>query len=187
MSAYTKPIIRFGLITPMLFNCVLLGGVVAGIDKLNSMRALKEERYKEHAARLVAMKALEEKIAPQRKSFEENKQLLSADPSQLFTRIIDTQLPKYKSIELERSSLVFPLDRGRIGRQVHCDAARVKSSFQGGIGPMQEVLIQVEELMPQAVLEDLKITRKSDSLLNRPDYLVLEMTHICWKAGEVKS
>ena len=137
MSAYTKPIVRFGLITPTVFNLFLLGGVLAGVNKLNQVRAANEARYKEHTSRIVAMKALDTQLAPRRKVFDDQKHILQADPAQLFTRILDTMLPKYKEFELERSSLVFPQDRGRVGKHVHADAARVKSSFEGGIGPMQ--------------------------------------------------
>jgi hypothetical protein len=51
---------------------------------------------------------------------------------------------------------------------------------------MQETLLQIESLMPQAVLEELKITRKADPLLNQREFLVMEMTHACWKAAEEK-
>lgn len=186
MSAYTQPILRFGLITPALFNGLLLGAVCFGLGKLDRVRTLKEERHTEQMQRLAAMKMLEEKLAPRREEFKSQKKLLEVDAPQLFTRILDNLLPKYKEIELERGGLVFPLDRGRIGRQVKSEVARVKSSFQGGIGPMQEALLQVEALMPQAVLEDLKITRKADLLLGRPETLSLELTHTCWKAGEGK-
>lgn len=171
---------------PAMFNCLLLGGVIAGVSKLGTMRTEKEERYKEQTLRLSIMKKLETELAPKRKTFQDQKLLLKGDPGQLFTRILDSLLPKYKEIELERSGLVFPLDRGRLGRQVKTDAARVKSSFQGGLGPMQEALLQVESLMPQAMLEELKITRKADLLLSQREFLVMEMTHTCWKAVEEK-
>lgn len=186
MSAYTRPILRYGLIMPAMFNCLLLGGVIAGVTKLSTMRTEKEELYKEQTQRLAAMKKLEAALAPRRKEFQDQKTVLKGDPGQLFTRILDTLLPKYQEIELQRSGLVFPLDRGRLGRQVKTDVARVKSSFQGGLGPMQEALLQVESLMPQAVLEELKITRKTDLLLNQREFLVMEMTHTCWKAVEEK-
>ena len=184
MSAYTQPILRFGLITPAVFNGLLLAGALWGVSKLGDVRTEKEKHYKEQTMRIAAMKTLEKELAPKRKSFEDQKKILQLDPGQAFTRILELLLPKYKEIELERSSMVFPLDRGPIVRQVHTDLARVKSSFQGGIGPMQEALFQVESLMPQAVLEELKITRKSDLLLNQPEHLVMEMTHTCWKAAD---
>lgn len=186
MSVYTKPILRFGLITPALFNCVLLAGALAALGKLSTIRQQKEEQYQEQTQRLAAMKKLESDLAPRREGFKGQKTLLETDPGPLFTRVLDSILPKYKSIELERSGLVFPLDRGRIAREVKADAARVKSSFQGGMGPMQETLLQVESLVPQAVLEELKLTRKADVLLTQREFLVLELTHTCWKAGGEK-
>jgi hypothetical protein len=185
-SAYTKPILRFGLATPVLFNCVLVAVVFFCNSKLSQVRDQKEKRYKEQVARLAAIKALQAELAPKRKAFDDQKILLQSDPGQLFTRVLDTLLPKYQDFELERTGLVFPLDRGRIGRQLQIDAARVKSSFEGGFGPMQEALLQVESLMPQATVEEIKITRKADALLNKPDHLAFEVTHTCWKGGTTK-
>lgn len=184
MSAYTQPIIRFGLVTPVIFNCILLAGVVAAYQKLSTVRKEKEERYREQVQRLAAMKVLEGRIAPRRKHFQDQKKLLQTDPGQLFTRILDTSLPKYQEFELERSSLIFPQDRGKVGRLAQCDLSQVKTTFQGGIGPLQESLLQVETLMPQAFLEELKIVRKSDLLMKRPDFLLMDITHTCWKARE---
>jgi hypothetical protein len=186
MSAYTKPILRFGLAMPAVFNCILVAAVFAANQKLASVRAVKEARYKEQVARLASIKSLEAEIEPKRKTFDSQKVLLQADPGQLFTRVLDSLLPKYQHFELERTSLVFPLDRGRIGRQLQMDLARVKSTYEGGFGPMQEALLQVESLMPQALLEELKVTRKADLLLNKPDHLVFDVTHTCWKGGAAK-
>lgn len=168
---------------PSAFNCVLLAAVIVAVTELESTRHLKDEVYKEHEMRLNVMKKLEGAMTPHRKVFEDQKALLKADPGQLFTRILDVTVPKYREIELVRTGLDFPMDRGRLGTQVKADIARVKSSFQGGIGPMQEVLLQAESLMPQGMLEELKITRKAD-LVTRREFLGLETTHLFWKAEE---
>ena len=185
MSSYTKPIFRFGLATPALFNCVLLGAVLLLNNKLQQVRALKQTRYQQHQARLASIKEIEAEVAPKRKAFENQKRILQADPSQLFTRVSDSIVSRYQHIELERTGMVFPLERGRIGRLLQVDVGRVKSSFEGGYGPMQETLLQVESLMPQSLLEELKVTRKSDVLPNKQRHLVFEMSHICWKAAEL--
>jgi hypothetical protein len=187
MSAYTKPIARYGLATPVLFNCILVAAVLAGNHKLSTVRQAAETRYAEQQARLASIKNLESELAPKRKTFEGQKLLLQADPGQLFTRILDALLPKYQEYELERTGLIFPLDRGRIVRALKVDVGRVKSSFEGGFGPMQEALLQVEALMPQATVEELKVSRKADPLLNKPDHLQFEVTHTCWKADGGKS
>ncbi len=185
MSAYTKHILRFGLATPALFNGVLLGAVLILSNKLQQVRTLKQARYEQHVARLASIKETEAEVAPKRKVFENQKRILQADPSQLFTRVSDSIVSRYQHLELERTGMVFPLERGRVGRLLQVDAARVKSSFEGGFGPMQETLLQVESLMPQSLLEEMKVTRKSDVMPNKQRQLVFEMTHICWKAAEV--
>jgi hypothetical protein len=183
MSAYTQPIIRFGLVTPAAFNLIILAAVLTAVNKLDQVRLQKEQAYRDHTMRQAANQRLENDNAPKRPVFEDQKRLLSADSGQVFTRLLDSILPKYKEIELQRGSLIFPLDRGRLAKAAKTDVARVKTSFNGGYGPMQETLYQVESLMPQAVLEELKITRKTH-LLTQREHLVIEATHTCWKAGE---
>ena len=182
MSDYTKPIIRHGLITPVFFYGVVTLGLLTLDNRFQHVRKQKEARYKEQLERLASIRAIADEIAPKRKTFEEQRRLLQLDPSILFTQLSDVILSKYKPIELERTGMFFPNDRGRVGRYAACEAGRIKSNFEGGFGPMQETLLQVESLMPQAVLEDLKITRKANMLPNRPRHLVFEMTHLCWKA-----
>jgi hypothetical protein len=184
MSAYTKPILRFGLFVPAVFNAMLLAGVVAGVNKLSKIRTEKETRYDEQTKRLAAMKQLEAKIAPRRKLFDDQKRILTADPGQIMTKGLDASLPKYTELELVRTSITFPQDRGQLGRQLECDIGKIKCTFQGGIGPMQETLLQIESVMPNAFLEEIKISRKSDLQAKRPDHLEIETTYACWKAGE---
>lgn len=184
MTAYTKPILRFGLITPLAFNLLLLAAVGFGYNKLSTMRAEKTARYDEQQLRLRTVNQLEAAIAPRRKQFEDQKLLLKADQRQMFSRILDEVPKKYEVIELDRSSLVVPSDRGALGKQVKADLLRVQSSFQGGLGPMQETLLQVETLMPQAMMENMTITRKPDPLRKRFEHLVFDITHTCWKTEE---
>ena len=186
MSNYLQPILRYGLITPLLFNGVLLGVVAVGIAKLDQTRRVKEEKYNQELQRKAAITSIEMKIAPNRKVFADQKQILQSDSSQTFSRTLDTMLPKYKSIELERMGMVFLLEKGKLNRPVLAEATRVRSGLEGGMGPMQEALLQVESLMPQAVLEELKITRKSDLVAERRERLAFDMTHICCKVGEAK-
>ena len=186
MSNYLRPILRFGLITPGLLNGVLLGAAGMGIYKLAETRKVKNQVYQQEMLRQSAVKSLESKIALQRKDFADKKLILHSDSSQIFTRSLDSLLAKYKPVELERMGMVFLLDKGKVNRPVLSEATRVKSGFEGGIGPMQEALLQVESLMPQAVLEEMKITRKADLVTERRERLAFDITHVCWRAGEAK-
>ncbi|MDA0814827.1 MAG: hypothetical protein O3C21_20810 [Verrucomicrobia bacterium] len=184
MTAYTKPILRFGLITPLVFNVLLLGAVAFGYNKLSGIRSEKMARYDEQTLRLRIVNQLEAQLAPKRPQFEDQVRLLKADQRQLFTRILDEMQKKYEVIELDRSSLVVPAGRGALGVQAKCELLRLQSTFRGGIGPMQETLLQLDALMPQAVVEEMKMTRRPDPNRNRFDHLELDVTHTCWKAEE---
>ena len=184
MSPYTQPIIQRGLIGPAVINLVILMLALYGISEVGAIRAKKTDLYEKQVLRTQANKKLEEANLPKRKTFEDQKKILRTDPGLIYTKVLDRPLTKYKEIELDRSSLVFPIDRGSIGRNVKCDLVRVKSVYSGGLGPMQEILLQVESLMPQSVLEEMRISRKPSLLLNHQETLMLDTTHTCWKAEE---
>ena len=186
MTLYTKPILRYGLITPVLFNLVLLGGIAAGFKKLSSVRTHKEERHAEHTLRVQSVKFLEAQIAPKRPQFDDQSKLLAADQRQIFTKILDTSLRNYDRLELQRSSLVVPPGKGRLGRHIDSNLSRVRSSFQGGVGPMQETLLQLDALMPQISLEEISITRQRAAGHNESDLLVMDATHTAWKSGHAQ-
>jgi hypothetical protein len=184
MTAYTKPILRFGLITPIAFNLALFAAGAFGYNKLSGTRKVKMDRYTEHTLRLRAANQLEIQLAPRRPDFEDRKLLLKADQRQLFTQILDTMQKKFEVFELDRSNLVVPAGRGAFGKLAKCDLLRLQSSFEGGVGPMQETLLQLESLMPQACVEKMTIVRRPNPERNRFDHLVLDVTHTCWKVEE---
>jgi len=183
INHYLRPILRYGLVTPVLFHGLLIGMASYGINKLQAARAMKEDRYQEEVQRRAAAKAIEAEISTKRATFADQKMILNSDASQIFNRALESILPRFQTIELERIGMVFLLEKGKINRNLLAGSTRVKSSFEGGFGPMQETLLQVESLMPQSCLEELKITRKMGLVDERKERLLFEMTHTCWSAG----
>jgi hypothetical protein len=184
MSAYTNAILRYGLLAPLALNGLMLAAAAYGNMRLSNVISQKQAAYRQFKAKEAEVAKLEDLLKPKRATFEDHKLMLRADPALVFPLILDTQVPKYKPLELERNSLLFPPEPGPINRGVATEAVRVRSTWEGGYGPMQEILLQVESLMPQATLEELKISRKPGLLSGQPERLMFEMTHVCWKFSE---
>ncbi len=183
MSAYTSAILRYGVIAPIAVNSLLLGLAVFGNTRLTQTISRKEAAYREYKAQEAEAERTDAALEPRRAPFEDQKLLLKLDTAQVYPEVVDTQMRKYKSVEIERNSLLFPTERGPLNRTVATRGVRVRTTWEGGYGPMQEILLQLESVLPQANLEDLKITRKSGLLPGQPQRLAFEMTHICWSAA----
>jgi hypothetical protein len=184
MSFYTPAIIRFGIIAPLVLNGMLCGFVGFAIKRLERQIQSRKATYALYEQKQAAVKSLESEINPLRPTHKDHLAILRSDPARIFSQILDNTLPKYRRIELERSSLVFLQDKGSIGRSVNSPCSRIKTTFEGGMGPMQEVLLQIESLMPQAILEEMKITRKENALLEGGEHLAFDITHFCWKSED---
>ena len=182
MSAYTSAILRYGVIAPIAVNSLLLGLAVFGNTRLTQTISRKEAAYREYKAQEAEAERTDAALEPRRAPFEDQKKLLQLDPAIVYPQVLDTQIPKYKPLEIERNSLLFPTERGPLNRTVATTAVRVRTTWEGGYGPMQELLLQLESVLPQTDLEDLKISRKSGLLPGQPQRLAFELTHVCWSA-----
>jgi hypothetical protein len=183
MSAYTAAILRYGLIAPVALNGVMLVAAVYGNSRLSQVISRRDEAYREFKAREAEVARTDQALEPRRATFEDQKLVLKMDPALAYPLVLDTQIPKYKPLELERNSLVFPPEPGPLNRGVATAAVRVRTTWEGGYGPMQEILLQLESVLPQATLEDLKVSRKAGLLSGQPERLAIEMTHVCWSVA----
>jgi hypothetical protein len=184
MSLYTAAIVRYGIIAPVMLNGVLFASAGFAIKRLEHQINVRKAAYALYEQKRAATQKLQAEVAPLRNSHKDLQLILRADPARLFSQILDNSLPKYKRIELERSSLIFLPDKGNIGRSLNASCSRIKSTFEGGFGPMQEVLLQLEALMPHAILEEFKITRKENALAEGGEHLAFDLTHFCWKSED---
>jgi hypothetical protein len=184
MSFYTAAIVRYGIAAPLILNGMLCGFVGFAIKRLERQIDNRKAAYALYEQKQGALRKLESEVTPLRPDHQDHQAILRSDPARLFSQILDTSLPKYRRIELERSSLVFLQDKGTIGRSLNSPCSRIKSTFEGGLGPMQEVLLQLESLMPQAILEEIKISRKENALIEGGEHLTFDITHFCWKSEE---
>ncbi len=184
MSFYTAAIVRYGIVAPMILNGMLCTFAGFAVKRLERQINTRKAAYALYEQKKAATSKMEADVAPLRASHKDLQLILRSDPARLFSQILDNSLPKYKRMELERSSLTFLPDKGNIGRSVNAPCSRIKSTFEGGLGPMQEVLLQLESLMPQAILEDFKITRKENALTEGGEHLAFDLTHFCWKSED---
>ena len=86
----------------------------------------------------------------------------------------------------QRLSGVDVPQRARVAE--HLDLAALRRQVRGvGVADAQGLLgVDADAIADIHVHKRSFDARKADLLLNKPEHLVFELTHICWKAGEAR-
>lgn len=183
MSAYTAPIVKNGLVFPMLFLSILIGVVLYGLSSVLSESEIRNQRYATFQDRIKTAGQLEVKLKPGRERQTKYEAILKAEIKPLVSRQISQSMARYvdKEYELQQISLKQTEDRGSIGAILQSNFSRVLMSFRGGFGPMQETLLDLESEFPQLQMERMSITRAKGTGLNQREALTFNVDYIAWK------
>ena len=178
MSRYTQSIVVFGLIIPGILLGFLIGGVFFGRQKLSLLKAEKKGLFELFSESSSKAEIIEEKLtANQRRdqmSYWEEK--LGKDFIQSLSQNLSEVLAPFSDKQLMRTELSRPSGRSSLAPAAEVEHSRLKLSFEGGFGPMQRALAELEIRMPQLVLERLDIV----PLRNETRPLKFDVTYLCW-------
>lgn len=178
MSRYTQSIIVFGLVIPGFLLGVLLGGVYYGKERLTTLKAEKRKLYEGFQQSSAKVGILERELtAGQRRDqmrYWEEK--LGKDFIQSLSQNLNDVVEPFSDKQLLRTELSRPAGRSTLAPGTEADYSRLKLSFEGGYGPMQRALAELEIRMPQLVLERLDISPIRNEI--RP--LKFDITYLCW-------
>lgn len=183
MSAYTAPIIKNGLVMPLLFLTVMLAIGSYGLSKVKSESVAREEIYKAYLERVKTANALEIKLKPGRERQKKLEELLKAEFKPALSKQLGESMARYKEkeYELQQVSVKQTEDRGSIGNIVQAGLSRIQMVFRGGYGPMQETLLDLESQFPQLQLEKMTISKTKGFGVDQREALTFNVDYIAWK------
>lgn len=84
-------------------------------------------------------------------------QCLRGEVAQNITRVLQEVMEPYRENELKQIALGRPASKSGLAGGTENSYSRFEIVFEGGYGPMQEVLMQLETRMPNLVLEELLV------------------------------
>lgn len=183
MSAYTAPIIKNGLVMPLLFLTALLGGGAYALSSVKSESEAREKIHKAYLERVKNAQALESKLKPGRDRQKKLEELLKAEIKPVLSKQLGESMARYKDkdYELQQISLKQTEDRGSIGNMLQSNLSRVQMVFRGGYGPMQETLLDLESQFPQLQMEKMTIGRTKGFGVDQREALTFNVDYIAWK------
>lgn len=183
MSAYTGPIVKNGLVMPLLVLTLLMALGAYGLSSLLSESDARTKAHGEYLDRLKMADQLEIKLKPGRDRQKKYEEILKAEIKPLLSKQLSENMARYvdKEYELQQVSLKQTEDRGSIGTTIQANLSRVQMVFRGGYGPMQETLFDLETQFPQLQMEKMTIGRTKGIGLDQREALTFNMDFIAWK------
>ncbi|MCB1230047.1 MAG: hypothetical protein KDN19_07270 [Verrucomicrobiae bacterium] len=181
MSKHTQPILFFGLILPAIAVVALATAVLMGRSKLVAQKESKSElleTFKEASTELSTIEG-EMSVEGRRDQMEYWESQLKKEFVQSLTQNLNEITEQFSEEQLIRTELSRPTARSPLAGSTDNPHSRFKLSFEGGFGPMQMALAELELRMPQLVLESLEIKPQTSSSTGTPK-LSFEATYLAW-------
>jgi len=183
MTRYTQAIIVFGLALPMAGLALLTGLVFEGRKRIKSEASAKALAYENHIETARETGLIEDWLAGEgrRERLAEAEALLDEEYIIGLTRNLEEICNGFSEIELTRTELSRPSGSSPVAGATRNRHARIKLSFEGGWGPLQQTLAQLEVRMPHLVLESLQIKPVRNPQTQYGAVLQLDVTYLCWQ------
>lgn len=175
MGQYSKAILVYGLALPGLVILLSLAGSWYGMGKVKAQKEQAQERAKQHTDLQNEISAAEKKLAGRSEKMSEWEPHLKGEVVQKITRTVQEILAGYPDKELTQIGLGRPASRSMLGGSTDNHYSRFQMSFEGGYGPMQQVLAAMELRMPHLVLEEFEVRPSTNSGI-----LSFNVTFLCW-------
>ena len=181
MNQYSKSILLFGILLPGIVLGITTGLVIFGRDKLVSSKDLKEKAYEAWQMSSKELASIEQDLSVEGR--QDRMEFWDAELKKEFVRTLTTNLNEitgqFSEEQLIRTELSRPSSRSPIASKTDNPHSRFKLSFEGGFGPMQTALAEMEMRMPQLVLERLEMKPVRDPQSGR-DRLQFDATYLAW-------
>ena len=155
MSKHTQSILLFGLILPCGVLLLVLGGIVYGRGKLQGADSAKIQAYSQFTEADSKVRVIETELSEEgrRDQMAYWEVQLGKDFIQSLTQNLNEITSDFNEDQLLRTELSRPSSRSPIAAATENEYSRFKLSFEGGFGPMQRTLAELEMRMPHLVLE----------------------------------
>lgn len=178
MSIYKKAIAIHGLFVLCIAVLFLIGGAWYGLHRVRTVRRDIQKTAEESRQLGVELEVARAKLQGRVENMQAWDKCLHGEVVQLVTKALQEVMEPYQENELKQIALGRPTNRSGLGGSTENSYSRFEVVFEGGFGPMQEVLAQLETRMPNLVLEELLIEPSRNATV-----LSFRAIFTCWSSG----
>ena len=177
---YKQAIVIFGMVIPgglLLVSLVVMWSMLGKFEVKRELKIAALQKAKQSAN---LEKSLEKKLIPRRGQMGYWEDHLGRDTTQSFNESLDLILSRYDGNQLSMAAAKRPSGKGALGTRVEASSSLFQLTFEGGFGPLQELVAEVEARMPHVVLERLDISPGKTKGRGKGRNLKFELTYMAW-------
>jgi hypothetical protein len=177
MNFYRQSIVLFGIVVPFLLCALAIGGCLIAIGNFQDTLKSKQANFKTNATLQVKIKQLEKEVKEERPHLERwigdlSKETASS-VSNALRRILNDLPPK----EIQQTAFERPTTSGGFGSASAQKSSIIRVSFRGTYRTIQRALLELESLMPQLHIVDMKI----DPVSGQTSMINIQITYTVWE------
>ena len=155
---YRQSIIIFGIVVPGAL--LILASIVIWV-MMGKFELKRDSQNKALDARRLSQvneKKMEKALSFRKGQMEYWNAQLERDVLQNFNETLDSVLSQFDANQIRLLEGSRPQGRGDLGLASGASYARFALVFEGGYGPLQELLAELEAKMPQLIVENMELT-----------------------------
>ena len=177
MNHYRNSVILFGIAAPALVAALVIGLCIHGGQRIRTSLADKVEHFAEAEQTRRAVAHAEAEIAPELENLARWDNRLTQDTSSTVTghlREIAERLPEG---EFQQTSFERPEGSAGFGAASAQKSSHIRLSFRGTYRSLQRAFLELETLMPQLLLQEIRISPHP----NQPSMLNVQLAYTAWE------
>lgn len=177
---YKQPIIIFGIVVPGAL--LILASIVIWVmmGKFELKRDSQNEALEARRLSQVKEKKMEKALSYRKGQMEYWNAQLERDVLQNFNETLDSILVKFDGNQIRMLEGSRPQGKGELALLSNASYARFSLVFEGGYGPLQEVIAELEARMPQLVVENMALSVGASSA-GPGASIKLTITYLAWQ------
>ena len=188
MNRYRTSIVFFGGLLPFIGLAIVGGLLLYGRGKLHAKGEAKEALFSTYQESAGKAANVEEELAIEGRAEQMAywDEQLQKEFVQSLTQNLNEITSQFSEEQLVRTEFSRPGAGSALASRTTNPHTRFNLSFEGGFGPMQTVLTELEVRMPQLVVEALQVKPVTDPGPKSKGRLRFDVTYLAWQDYEKK-
>jgi molybdopterin converting factor small subunit len=177
MNYYRQSIILFGIVVPFLICAIAIGGCIYAIGDFQQTLKTKQAEFKTNSTLQKTIKELEKEVGAERPYLERWTEDLSKETASSVSNNLRRITSKLPPKEIIQTAFEPSATKGGFGSASAQKSSIVKVGFRGTYRTIQRALLELESIMPQLHIVDMKM----DPISGENSMINMQVTYTVWE------
>jgi hypothetical protein len=177
MNYYRQSIVVFGIVVPILIFAIAIGGGFYAVGNFQDSLKAKTAGFKTNQDLKKTIKKLEQEVREERPHLERWTNELSKETASSVSNTLRRILNDLPAKEIQQTAFERPKSAGGFGSASAQKSSPIKVSFRGTYRTIQRALLELESVLPQLHMMDMKI----DPVSGQSSLINIQVTYTVWE------